>query len=147
MASALRRRLLLVGSPYLFGDLLSDIPGDCYEVVKTAEEAAAKWDDGGAARWMAVVAVLDPMAVCGSPDEMVIRAAYALLSGVSLFDYIRVRHGAKTPLACLVNASHRWGLCITMSSCAGKSPELSSGGACFAQGWRLPSSLVVVSCS
>ncbi|MCI1673762.1 MAG: hypothetical protein LKI34_06075 [Bifidobacterium tibiigranuli] len=109
MASALRRRLLLVGSPYLFGDLLSDIPGDCYEVVKTAEEAAAKWDDGGAARWMAVVAVLDPMAVCGSPDEMVIRAAYALLSGVSLFDYIRVRHGAKTPLACLVNASHRWG--------------------------------------
>ena len=39
------------------------------------------------------------------------------------------------------------GLCITMSSCAGKSPELSSGGACFAQGWRLPSSLVVVSCS
>jgi hypothetical protein len=38
-------------------------------------------------------------------------------------------------------------LCITMSSCAGKSPELSSGGACFAQGWRLPSSLVVVSCS
>jgi hypothetical protein len=34
-------------------------------------------------------------------------------------------------------------VCITMSSCAGKSPDLSSGSACFVQGWRLLSSLVV----
>jgi hypothetical protein len=37
-------------------------------------------------------------------------------------------------------------VCITVSSCAWKSPDLSNVCACFAQVWRLLSSLVVAGC-
>lgn len=111
MASALmHRKVLLVGSPYLFQDFVAaGIPEDCYELAETIEDAKSFWDDRGAARWLAVVAVLDPMTVYGSSNEQILRATHKLLSGVALFDYIRDHHGVKTPLVCLVNASHRWG--------------------------------------
>jgi hypothetical protein len=51
--------------------------------------------------------------------------------------------GVAKDLGVAAESLRRWRVCITMSSCAGKSPDLSSGSACFVQGWRLLSSLVV----